>query len=362
VASLTGSIFGDSIWRPSELLGDSSRTFPGSPHGLAVKDHRFGLCALLWAGVVGLIAGVAVHIMVIGIKKLHHPVSRLRGGNGHGQSSSSGSIAPSRWQIRLRRAVILAAVGATNGGIAVLFPSTFFWGEEQLQIPLTRGCIDGPNPVGLEPAEMPFLYKGLLERSPPLSVPTSPCEPMPAWYMAVLGFTKFALILVSELSGFVGGSIYPVVFACASLGSAVGALPWVSALGGQYVYVSTAAAIAVGLAALLNAKTFALIFVVVIQENVPFGHVSTQLMSLLFAVSLHYLFSRVFLNRFPNFNMIATQAHRQDVKFFAPTWEDTRPVSDTPHESEDGSEPSSSDEEDERRTTVSDTESEVQVF
>ena len=46
----------------------------------------------------------------------------------------------------------------------------------------------------------------------------------------------------------------------ACLGSAIGASPWVASQGPAFVYISTAASISVGLAALLNAKTFAILF------------------------------------------------------------------------------------------------------
>jgi hypothetical protein len=52
----------------------------------------------------------------------------------------------------------------------------------------------------------------------------------------------------------VGGPIYPIIFATGAMGSARGATDWVSMLGGQYVYICTAAAMSTGLAALLHTQ------------------------------------------------------------------------------------------------------------
>jgi len=306
VASLTGAIFGRSLFASKELLGDSERGFPGAMNTAQGEagNREFGLGALLWAAPAGLAAGVCIHLLVIAIKSLHHPVSKLRGGdNGHVTSPTV-----TRW----KRAALLAVVGAINGGAAIFIPGSFFWGEQQLQVALTRGC---EGYLGEEPVELPWLYPGLLRHSLPSQLPSHPCgaSPLSASSMLALFAVKISLILLGELSGFVGGAIYPTVFATACLGSAIGAIPWVTSLGPQYVYISTAAAISVGLASLLNAKTFAVLFVLVLQDKVPPNNTSAQLMALLFAVSVHYLLSRCFIHKFPHFNMIATQEGRQDL-------------------------------------------------
>ena len=55
-------------------------------------------------------------------------------------------------------------------------------------------------------------------------------------------------------AGFVGGPIYPIIFATGAMGSALGTTAWVAMLGGQYVYICTAAAMSTGLAALLHTQ------------------------------------------------------------------------------------------------------------
>ena len=55
-------------------------------------------------------------------------------------------------------------------------------------------------------------------------------------------------------AGFVGGPIYPIIFATGAMGSALGATEWVAMLGGQYAYICTAAAMSTGLAALLHTQ------------------------------------------------------------------------------------------------------------
>ena len=44
-----------------------------------------------------------------------------------------------RWK-QLRYASLLAVVGAANAAIGLLYPSALWWGEDQLQVVLTRGC------------------------------------------------------------------------------------------------------------------------------------------------------------------------------------------------------------------------------
>lgn len=309
VASLTGALFGNSLFSGSDLLGDSTRNFPGvSARDANEVDGKLGLGALAWGAPAGLLAGIAVHAMVVGIKVLHHPFTKLRRGCPEGGVHSSS--ASQYW----RRVAVLAVAGAVNGGVAVFLPASFFWGEVQLQYALTSGCEAW---LADQPAKLPILYPGLLRHALPGHLLAAPCgeDPVSPASMFLLSGVKLLLIALGELSGFVGGAIYPTVFASACFGAAMGSLPSVAALGPQYVFVSSAAAISVGLASLLNTKMFAILFVLVLQASMPLGHTSAEVMVLLFAVSVHYLLSRCLLHKFPGFNMIGSQQHRQDLVF-----------------------------------------------
>ena len=44
-----------------------------------------------------------------------------------------------RWKA-LRYSALLAIVGAANAAMSFLYPSALWWGEDQLQVVLTRGC------------------------------------------------------------------------------------------------------------------------------------------------------------------------------------------------------------------------------
>lgn len=74
------------------------------------------------------------------------------------------------------------------------------------------------------------------------------------WEMFGLALVKLVMISMCEGAGFVGGPIYPIIFASGAMGSALGATNWVALLGGQYVYICTAAAMATALAALLHTQ------------------------------------------------------------------------------------------------------------
>jgi H+/Cl- antiporter ClcA len=251
-ASIMGTVFGDCIWHPSTLLAHSRFWFPGGdPPGqivTEVTEKPFGLGAVAFAGVVGLLGGTVCHLLVAAMKGLHPFLARLKTRRGGRANTTSRNVG--------KRAFVLAIVGALNGALSLLYPSALFWGEAQLQVVLTRGCKmwHGGNLSDCHPVELPHFHDGLV---PPWAIRALPGKPMDAWDMLGLTATKFAMIAVCEAVGFVGGAIYPVIFLGGALGSAFGALPAVGALGGQYVYLSTAAPMAVAVATLLNANLFA---------------------------------------------------------------------------------------------------------
>lgn len=109
------------------------------------------------------------------------------------------------------------------------------------------------------------------------------------WEMFGLGLVKLVMISICEGAGFVGGPIYPIIFATGAMGSALGASSWVSVLGGQYVYICTAAAMSTGLAALLHTQVFGILIVMELQANIPHGSVSSQTIALMTAVYSFYL-------------------------------------------------------------------------
>uniref|UniRef100_A0A7S2LST8 Chloride channel protein n=1 Tax=Zooxanthella nutricula TaxID=1333877 RepID=A0A7S2LST8_9DINO len=317
-ASLFGVIFGDSLWRPDKLLGHSMLVFPGGPPlqegGVQATSPNLSLPALLWGGPIGCAASLLVHILILAVKKLHPVAHRLR----HGRSGEA--LRP--WVLRWRRAGLLALAGAINGAFGMLYPGALFWGEEEMQLALTQGCSEWrANMTECSPAEMPFLYAGLTgarEDAPAAIAPYS------SGHMLGIALVKLVMILICELAGFAGGAIYPVAFSMAAFGSALGAQAGVAAMGSQYIAVCGITPIACGLAALLNTPFFAIFFVLVLQVNIPHGTASAQLMTMLFAVSLHYLIMRPWHHIFPELNMIATQQPRWDMKYILPPW-DTPP-------------------------------------
>lgn len=291
MASLTGTILGDSIWHPAQLLGNSRYWFPGGSTEGAVAHNSFGLGALLFAPLAGFSGGLATHLLVAIMKMLHGPFHRLRRG-------------------RTAAVLLLATVGAANGLLAMLYPGAQWWGEEQLQVALTRGCAAVHNGTDCEPFVLPHYYAGLASE---ISVQASPGEPIPAMAMAGMAATKMVMIAICEAGGFVGGAIYPAVFMAGSLGSALGASPPIQGLGGQYVYLSTAAAMSVSLAALLNTNVFGVLLVVVLQANIPHGTISSQVIVLLTAVLAYYAFSRKLIT--PSLHFIVTQKARGDIQY-----------------------------------------------
>merc|ERR1711972_13896 len=122
---------------------------------------------------------------------------------------------------------------------------------------------------------------------------------------------KLVMIASCEGAGFVGGAIYPALFVGATVGSALGAVPVIATNGHRFVYLSTAAAMATALAALLNTNLFAILLVLVLQGNISEGTVSAHVMALMFAVYIHYAWSRLVVT--PRMNMVATQEVRRDI-------------------------------------------------
>merc|ERR1712187_130910 len=124
---------------------------------------------------------------------------------------------------------------------------------------------------------------------------------------------KLLLIARCEGAGFVGGAIYPALFVGATVGSALGAVPVIATNGDRFVYLSTAAAMATALAALLNTNLFAILLVLVLQGNEAEGTVSAHVMALMFAVFVHCSWSRLIVT--PRLNMVSTQQVRRDIMY-----------------------------------------------
>ncbi|CAE7838082.1 retm [Symbiodinium sp. CCMP2592] len=190
--------------------------------------------------------------------------------------------------MRIHVALFLGCVGAVNGALGIFYPSALWWGEDQLQAVLTRGCEEYTEMSDCVPLRLPHWYEKLQSSA---AVHASPGLPMSAQAMVGLGIVKLVMISLCEAGGFVGGAIYPA-FLAGSFGSALGATPWIQSLGGQFVYLSTAAAMSTALSALLNTQLFGVLLVLVLQDNIPHGNVSSQIIALLTAVYVHYLLTR----------------------------------------------------------------------
>jgi len=209
---------------------------------------------------------------------------------------------------------VLGVVGVVNGALGMLFPSAMFWGEDQLQTALTRGCSEWSGVAEVcMPVELPHYYAGLV---PSWAQHASVGKPMSPFGMLALSVSKVVMITVCEASGYVGGAIYPVLFAAASMGSALGALPTVANFGGHFVYVCTAAAMAVGCSAMLNTHLFTVVLVLVLQANTPHGNVSSLLIALSCAVYVHYLVARELIT--PRLKLIPSQQARRDIVYIDP--------------------------------------------
>ncbi|CAJ1410678.1 unnamed protein product [Effrenium voratum] len=298
VASLMGTLLGDCVWHPKQLLGNSRFWFPGSPslsEESAIHQRAFGLQAVLFAPCAGMVGGCAAHLLIGCIKALHIVLHRFLGPQ-------------TRGQLAARRAALLATVGAVNAALGLVYPSALFWGEEQLQVALTRGC-DGMAP-SCQPVELPHWYVGLQSD---FAIRASKGQPMTAWQMVGLGVVKIVMISLCEAAGFVGGTIYPVIFVAACFGSALGSTAMVQSWGGQFVYLSTAAAMSTALAALLNTNLFGILLVLVLQANIPDGNVSSQIIALMTAVYTHYFLTRTTV--VPYLHLLVSQKARDDVRY-----------------------------------------------
>jgi H+/Cl- antiporter ClcA len=155
-ASVLGAIFGGPIFKPGKLLGFSVFLFPG---GGASTNTSFasatdpdiqplGVGAAFFAAAVGLAGGLAGHIFVACIKVLHRFFAWLRGPPGGGLRGDA------------RRAAVVGTVGALNGLAGVFFPAALFWGQNELQYALTRGCrqwTDGVSMASCVPYTLPYL-------------------------------------------------------------------------------------------------------------------------------------------------------------------------------------------------------------
>eukprot|EP00439_Symbiodinium_sp_Y106_P046906 s3986_g6.t1 len=277
VASITGTLAGDSIWHPASLLGNSRFGFPGS-----TLQRPFGVGTVLFAPFAGMLGGLSAHLLVACMKTLHWLFKSVKetGPWKHWQRR--------RRMTRIHVALFLGCVGAVNGALGIFYPSALWWGEDQLQAVLTRGCEEYTEMSDCVPLRLPHWYEKLQSSA---AVHASPGLPMSAQAMVGLGIVKLVMISLCEAGGFVGGAIYPA-FLAGSFGSALGATPWIQSLGGQFVYLSTAAAMSTALSALLNTQLFGVLLVLVLQDNIPHGNVSSQIIALLTAVYVHYLLTR----------------------------------------------------------------------
>jgi len=293
VASITGTLAGDSIWHPASLLGNSRFGFPGS-----TLQRPFGVGTVLFAPFAGMLGGLSAHLLVACMKTLHWLFKSVK------------ETGPwKHWQRRrIHVALFLGCVGAVNGALGIFYPSALWWGEDQLQAVLTRGCEEYTEMSDCVPLRLPHWYEKLQSSA---AVHASPGLPMSAQAMVGLGIVKLVMISLCEAGGFVGGAIYPVAFLAGSFGSALGATPWIQSLGGQFVYLSTAAAMSTALSALLNTQLFGVLLVLVLQDNIPHGNVSSQIIALLTAVYVHYLLTRKCIPS--QLRLMPSQKARQDV-------------------------------------------------
>lgn len=293
VASITGTLAGDSIWHPASLLGNSRFGFPGSS-----LQRPFGVGAILFAPFAGMLGGFSAHLLIACMKTLHWLFKSVK------------ETGPwKHWQRRrIHVALFLGCIGAVNGALGIFYPSALWWGEDQLQAVLTRGCGEYTEMSDCVPLELPHWYEKLQSTA---AVHASPGLPMSAQAMVGLGIVKLVMISICEAGGFVGGAIYPVAFLAGSFGSALGATPWIQSLGGQFVYLSTAAAMSTALSALLNTQLFGVLLVLVLQDNIPHGNVSSQIIALLTAVYVHYLLTRKCIPS--QLRLMPSQKARQDL-------------------------------------------------
>ncbi|CAE7600597.1 retm [Symbiodinium natans] len=183
VASITGTLAGDSIWHPASLLGNSRFGFPGSSPLHAQRP--FGVGAVLFAPFAGMCGGFASHLLIACMKSLHQIFNWAR------------SIGP--WKRLQRRRIyfplFLAGIGAVNGALGILYPSALWWGEDQLQVVLTRGCEEVADLSECVPVKLPYWYDKLQAN---VAVQASPGRPMSTQAMVGLGIVKMVMISLCE--------------------------------------------------------------------------------------------------------------------------------------------------------------------
>lgn len=323
VAGVVGTIVGHCIWEPSQLLGNSRFWFPGgdSPDQPQITTSEFGLGAVAMGILAGIIGGLTSYLLMTLMRGWHPLFEHIK----HIKHQH-------RWKA-LRYSALLAVMGAANAAMSFLYPSALWWGEDQLQVVLTRGCSFGAKIFpDCQPVKLKYLYEKLIYKD---AIVAHPGISMSGWEMFGLGLVKLVMISMCEGAGFVGGPIYPIIFATGAMGSALGATDWVSMLGGQYVYICTAAAMSTGLAALLHTQVFGILIVMELQANIPHGSVSSQTIALMTAVYSFYLLTRNYVA--PYFQLVSQQKPRQDLQYLTPepeTQSDTEDDSDTDLEME----------------------------
>lgn len=130
VAGVVGTIVGHCIWEPSQLLGNSRFWFPGgdSPDQPQITTSEFGLGAVTMGILAGIIGGLTSYLLVTLMRGWHPLFEHIK----HIKHQH-------RWKA-LRYSALLAVVGAANAAMSFLYPSALWWGEDQLQVVLTRGC------------------------------------------------------------------------------------------------------------------------------------------------------------------------------------------------------------------------------
>eukprot|EP00435_Cladocopium_sp_Y103_P046087 s681_g13.t1 len=331
VAGVVGTIVGHCIWEPSQLLGNSRFWFPGgdSPDQPQITTSEFGMGAVSMGILAGIVGGLTSYLLVTLMRGWHPLFEHIK----HIKHQH-------RWKA-LRYSALLAVVGAANAAMSFLYPSALWWGEDQLQVVLTRGCSFASGTdflLDCEPVKLKYLYEKLIYKD---AIVARPGVSMSGWEMFGLGLVKLVMISMCEGAGFVGGPIYPIIFATGAMGSALGATDWVATLGGQYVYICTAAAMSTGLAALLHTQVFGILIVMELQANIPHGSVSSQTIALMTAVYSFYLLrgeggtgeldSRRTLVA-PYFQLVSQQKTRQDLQYLTP---EPEPETDTEDDSND---------------------------
>lgn len=128
VAGVVGTLVGHCIWEPEVLLGNSRFWFPGgdSPEQPVIQSV-FGLGAVTMGILAGIVGGLTSYLLVSLMRGWHPLFEHIKHMKHH------------RWKA-LRYSAILAVVGAANAAMSFLYPSALWWGEDQLQVVLTRGC------------------------------------------------------------------------------------------------------------------------------------------------------------------------------------------------------------------------------